>query len=189
MEFLEDACNTGRWGFRNSTASLQQRISEPSSQPFSSSTSSTSSTSTASASNPPAAAANTPQLQTLLTDMLNDVFSRFEMTDAVFEEVQHSLNESLALPTDADPAELLVMGLNAITEAMKTGFGWEAPTEIEGEGMEGLEAAFTAFTSVFKITFGYFTICTGLILIFIAVFSLLSYQPGPHHSENRLRYL
>ncbi|KAL2794797.1 bacterial low temperature requirement A protein-domain-containing protein [Aspergillus keveii] len=134
----------------------------------------------------------TPHLQTLLTDMLNNVFSRFETTDVVFNEVQHSLNETLALPADADPAEVLVTGLDAITEAMKTvieGFGWEAPTKIEGEGIEGLEAAFTAFTGVFKITFGYFTICTGLILIFIAVFALLSYQPGPHPSENRLRYL
>ncbi|KAL2837802.1 bacterial low temperature requirement A protein-domain-containing protein [Aspergillus pseudodeflectus] len=135
----------------------------------------------------------TPQLQTIFTEMLNDVFSRFDTTDVVFNEVQHSLNETLALPATADPSELLVTGLDAVTEAMKTvieGFGWEAPTEIEGEGIEGLEAAFTAFTSVFKITFGYFTICTGLILIFIAVFSLLSLQPGSHHSsENRLRYI
>jgi hypothetical protein len=134
----------------------------------------------------------TPQLQTIFTEMLNDVFSRFDTTDVVFNKVQHSLNETLALPATADPSDLLVTGLDAVTEAMKTvieGFGWEAPTEIEGEGIEGLEAAFTAFTSVFKITFGYFTICTGLILIFIAVFSLLSLQPGPHRSENRLRYI
>ncbi|KAL2827109.1 bacterial low temperature requirement A protein-domain-containing protein [Aspergillus pseudoustus] len=135
--------------------------------------------------------AGTPEVKALLTDMLTDVFSRFETTDVVFDEVQRSLNETLALPDTADPFEVLDTGLNAITEAMKTvieGFGWETPTEIEGEGIEGLDAAYTAFTSVFKITFGYFTVCTGLILIFIAIFALLSFRPGPDSKHYRLRY-
>ncbi|KAL4867966.1 hypothetical protein BDV12DRAFT_108574 [Aspergillus spectabilis] len=127
---------------------------------------------------------STPQLQTLLSDMITDVFSRFETTDVVFEEVQHSINETLSLAADTDPAEVLVSGLNAITEALKTvieNFGWEAPSEIEGEGLEGLEAVYVAFSSVFKITFGYYTVCTGLILIFICVFAMLSLRHDQKH--------
>ncbi|KAL3456011.1 bacterial low temperature requirement A protein-domain-containing protein [Aspergillus heterothallicus] len=135
--------------------------------------------------------ASTPRLKELLSDMLTDVFSRFETTDVVFDEVQRSFNETLALPDTVDASELLVTGLDAITESMKTvieGFGWETPSEIEGEGIEGLEAAYVAFTSVFKITFGYFTISTGLVLIFISVFALLSFRAGPAVRHPLLRY-
>ncbi|KAL2811756.1 bacterial low temperature requirement A protein-domain-containing protein [Aspergillus granulosus] len=132
-----------------------------------------------------------PQLKVIFSDMLTNVFSRFETTDVVFEEVQHSFNATIALPNNADPAELLETSLNAFTEAMKTvieNFGWEAPNEIEGEGIEGLEATFVAFTSVFKLTFGYFAVCTGLVLIFISIFSLLSFKSSPANKHHELRY-
>ncbi|KAL4785150.1 bacterial low temperature requirement A protein-domain-containing protein [Aspergillus varians] len=130
------------------------------------------------------------QLQTMLSVMFDDVYGRFETTNVAYEEAYTSLNATLSLPPDADPIEFLETSLSAIMKSAQTiveNFGWEIPREIEGEGAEVFEEILNAVVRVFNLTFGYFAISTGLVLIFISTFLLLS---SDHRKAiSRLRYI
>ncbi|BCS23604.1 uncharacterized protein APUU_40048A [Aspergillus puulaauensis] len=118
----------------------------------------------------------TAKLQTMLSDLFTDIFSRFETTDVVYQQAFTSLNETLALDPNESPIQFLNASFSAIMLSAKTvveNFGWEIPTEIEGEGPLVFAETFDAVLRVFNLTFGYFAVCTGLVIIFSSVFWIL----------------
>lgn len=99
----------------------------------------------------------TVKLQTMLSDLFADIFSRFETTDVVYQEAFTSLNETLALDPNESPIQFLNTSFSAIMLSAKTvveNFGWEIPTEIEGEGPLVFAETFDAVLRVFNLTFG-----------------------------------
>ncbi|KAH8698586.1 bacterial low temperature requirement A protein-domain-containing protein [Talaromyces proteolyticus] len=124
-------------------------------------------------------------LRASMSEIFTTVFSRFETTEEVFNEAQMSLNETLSLPADANFTEVISVGFTLITDSYKTvieDFGWETPEETSNEGAEGFLESYDAILSVFNLTFGYFAVCTGLILIFISILSILSFNhKNVHH--------
>ncbi|KAI9923854.1 hypothetical protein ASPWEDRAFT_26443 [Aspergillus wentii DTO 134E9] len=131
-----------------------------------------------------------PELKTVLNNTITYVYSNFDSTQDVWDDVQKSMNETLALPDSADTDEVLETAFGAVTETMKTvieAFGWEMPTETLTEGAEGFWETAHEILKVFNLTFGYFVICTGIILMLSSVFSMLASKHDREHYH--LRYL
>lgn len=110
----------------------------------------------------------TAKLQTMLSDLFTDIYNRFETTDVVYREASTSLNKALSLDPNESPTEFLNASFPAIMLSAKTvveNFGWEIPTEIEGEGPLVFAETFDAVLRVFNLTFGkYCCLLVGPIL-------------------------
>jgi hypothetical protein len=99
----------------------------------------------------------TVKLQTMLSDLFTDVYSRFETTDVVYQEAFTSLNETLSLDPNESPTQFLNASFSAIMLSAQTvveSFGWEIPSEPEGEGPLIFAETLDSILRVFNLTFG-----------------------------------
>lgn len=106
--------------------------------------------------------------------VLNNAF--LPVTQDQFESIEANL--AILSPTsNSTDSEYADANDGILTELLKIifdGYGFEPP-ESSGEGAESADDIVQSYFNVFELVFGYFFICAGLVLIFLAVLSWLSH--------------
>jgi hypothetical protein len=151
-------------------------------------------------------------LLTTLNETVHTVYERYPSTQAVFDEVEESLNAVLSGDANSTEETLADVKLvfSEMTKTIIEGFGWEPPKEVPQEDFTEYG---NSIVSIFNLTFGissyflhplfsplskatstnryfvpgYFCVCVGLVCLIIGILTLLSLR---HHAGySRLRYI
>ncbi|RAH63755.1 uncharacterized protein BO66DRAFT_433188 [Aspergillus aculeatinus CBS 121060] len=128
------------------------------------------------------------ELRDMLGEALDDALNRFTTYMDQFHTIESAYNATIALPSNATGTEFIEKAWPAIMETVTIivhNFGWKIPKEVAAKANLTFQEEIDAVMKVYDLTFGYFCICTGLFLIFITVFAILSLPRDPHHFRLR----
>jgi hypothetical protein len=112
-------------------------------------------------------------LYTALNDTIYSAYESFPLSNDTFTEALESLElfspeSNATTEQQEDGYESILLG---IFKAVFDGFGFEPPSEAEGESFDDI---INSYYAVFELIFGYFFICAGIVVMGHGVLSALS---------------